>query len=165
MHDMKDTLTEMLLTALDTLPPELIVMIISCFPILELRGAIPIAMGVYHMSFWEAYVYGVVGNMLPVVPLLLLFRPLSEKLLRFGWYAKLYDWMYHRTMKKSQNIERFGAIGLILFTAVPLPTTGAWTACIAASLFKIRFVYAFSAIFIGVIIAGVVVGGGFSIFG
>jgi uncharacterized membrane protein len=166
MREIKNRLLEELLHFLDQLPPEFIVMIISCFPILELRAALPIAISVFEMAFWQAYVLSVIGNMLPVIPLLLLFQPFSQVMMRFRWYASFYDFLYHRTMKKSKNVEKYGALGLILFTAVPLPMTGAWTACFAAILFQIRFTYALVSIFIGVLIAGFIMGGlSHSIFG
>ena len=54
-------------------------------------------------------------------------------------------------------VEKYEALGLALFVAIPLPVTGAWTGCIAASLFKIRFRYAFPAICVGVFIAAIIV--------
>lgn len=159
MGKLKDTLLESLLFVLNSLPEEWIVMLISCFPILELRGALPVGMTVFDMSFWEAYIYSVLGNMLPVIPLLLLFQPLSTFMLRYRWYEKCYHWLYRRTMDKSRaNIEKYGAIGLAIFVAVPIPTTGAWTASIAACLFNLRFSYALISIFIGVLLAGMITG-------
>jgi uncharacterized membrane protein len=166
LHQAKEKVIEALLHFLNQLPPEFIIIFISCFPVLELRGAIPIALSVFHMPFWEAYVLSVIGNMLPVLPLLFLFQPLSNYLVRFVWYKRFYDWLYERTLRRGKDIQKYGAIGLILFTAVPLPTTGAWTACLAASFFKIRIRYAFVSIFIGVIIAGMLMGiFSYSIFG
>lgn len=69
----------------------------------------------------------------------------------------MYDWLYNRTMKRSGRVEKFGAIGVMLFTALPLPTTGAYSACVAAIIFGIRFRYAFLAITAGVFIAAVIV--------
>lgn len=158
MGDLKDKLLENLLLFLDQFPNEFIVMIISCFPIIELRGALPVGMTLFKMSFWEAYLYSVLGNMLPVIPLLLLFQPLSKYMLRFAWYSRCYNWLYQRTINKSKNVEKYGVLGLILFVAVPIPTTGAWTASVAACLFNIRFTYALVSIFIGVLIAGIIVG-------
>ncbi|RBW70639.1 ligand-binding protein SH3 [Bacillus taeanensis] len=126
-------------------------------PILELRGGIPLARS-FDFSLWEALFYSIIGNILPVIPLLLLFKPLSDWFLRFAWYEKMYNWLYHRTIKNSKNVERYGALGLVLFTAVPLPTTGAYSACVAAALFSIRFKYAFTAIAAGILIAGLGVG-------
>lgn len=166
MSEIKDELLQSLIGFLNQFPPELIIIIISCFPVIELRGALPIAMSVFHMPFFQAYFLSVLGNMLPVIPLLLLFQPLSQQMMRFKWYAVFYDWLYHRTLKRSKNVEKLGAFGLILFTAVPLPMTGAWTACLAAVIFQIRFIYALGAIFIGVLIAGLIMGAfSYSIFG
>lgn len=157
MSEIKAMIIEKLTNILDALPLEWMVLIMSCFPVVELRGSIPFAMA-SGMSFWQAFTLGVIGNMLPVLPLLILFRPLSDMLLRYSWYRAFYEWLYHRAMRKSKNVERFGAFGLILFTAIPLPTTGAWTACIAASFLGIRMLYAFLAIFTGVVIAGFIMG-------
>lgn len=155
---MKESLIERLTQLLDAFPPELITALIACFPILELRLAIPIGINAFSLSFWEAYIYGVIGNMLPVLPLLLLFQPLSQWLLRYAPYRRFYDWLYDRAMTKSKRVEQFGALGLVLFTALPLPTTGAWTACAVAIFFGIRTAYAFSAILIGVLVAGFLMG-------
>ncbi|MGO4887408.1 COG2426 family protein [Anaerobacillus sp. MEB173] len=155
---MKESIRDFLVETLHFLPPEMIVIIISAMPILELRGGIPLA-SIYGFPFWEAFVLSVIGNVLPVIPLLILFKPFSNWLLRFVWYRRFYNWLYNRTMRKSDKVEKYGAIGLILFTAVPLPTTGAYSACVAAALFSIRFKYAFTAIVIGIVIAAFVVGG------
>ncbi|MBO8172617.1 MAG: small multi-drug export protein [Bacillaceae bacterium] len=149
---------ERILAFLDFVPDEWVVIIISCLPFIELRGALPVAMSVYQMGFWEAWTLSVIGNIIPVLPLLILFRPLSRWMMRFRWYRIFYDWLYHRTMKKSENVEKYGALGLVLFTAVPLPTTGAWTACVAASLFDIKIKYSLPAISAGVVIAGFIIG-------
>ncbi|GAE35095.1 COG2426 family protein [Halalkalibacter akibai] len=151
---MKDAIKQFIFDHFGFLPPELLVIFISALPILELRGGIPVAhqMG---FSYWEALLYGIGGNLLPIIPILLLFQPISKWMLRFSFYKRFYDWLYQRTMKKSDKVEKFGAIGLILFTAIPLPTTGAYSACLAAILFFIPWRYAFTAIATGVVIAGV----------
>lgn len=154
---MKERLKEYLIQSLDFLPPELIVLIVSAMPIIELRGGLPLAYIHYDFSLVKSFVLSVIGNLLPLVPLLLLFRPTSKWLMRFSWYRKMYEWLYHRTIKKSSNIEKYGAIGLMLFTALPLPTTGAYSACVAASIFVISFRYAFFSIALGVIIAAIIV--------
>ncbi|WP_368505475.1 COG2426 family protein [Alkalihalophilus sp. As8PL] len=151
---MKHTIEQFLIDTFGFLPPELFVIVISAMPILELRGGIPLAHQL-GFSFSEALFYGILGNLLPIIPILLLFRPISKWMLRFSVYKRFYDWLYNRTMKKSNNVEKFGALGLILFTAVPLPTTGAYSASLAAILFFIPLRSAFLAIATGVVIAGV----------
>jgi uncharacterized membrane protein len=155
---MKDAIKQFLEDNLSFLPDEIFVMIVSAMPVLELRGGMPLAY-TYGFSFVEAFLYSVIGNLLPIIPMLLLFQPISKWLMRFKYYERFYHWLYHRTLNKSKNVEKYGAIGLILFTAVPLPTTGAYSACIAASLFGIRFKYAFWSVTAGVVVAGLVVGG------
>lgn len=139
-------------------PAEFVVVVISALPIVELRGGLPVAYIYYDFPFWKAFLLSVFGNLLPVIPLLMLFHPISNWLIKFKWYETMFDWLYHRTINKSKNIEKYGALGLILFTAIPFPTTGAYSACIAAALFAIRTRYAFSAIAVGVVIAGVGIG-------
>ncbi|NQU95020.1 MAG: small multi-drug export protein [Candidatus Omnitrophica bacterium] len=125
-------------------------------PVSELRGAIPLALAL-NFSPLKAYMLAVFGNLIPVIPLLFLFQPVSNRLRRIKFFEKFFDWLFKRTRRKAGLIEKFEALGLILFVAVPLPITGAWTGCIAATLFKIRFRYALAAVILGVLIAGLVV--------
>ncbi|WP_100406581.1 COG2426 family protein [Bacillus solitudinis] len=150
---MKETIEHFILENFGFLPPELLVVFVSALPILELRAGIPLAF-LQGLSATEAFIYSMIGNLLPIIPILVLFRPISKWMLRFSLYRRFYDWLYNRTMKKSNNVEKFGALGLILFTAVPLPTTGAWSASLAAILFFIPFRSALLSIAIGVVIAG-----------
>ena len=147
---------EQLTDALVSVNKEAAVVILAALPISELRGAIPLAISM-GFSPQKAYILGVVGNLLPVIPLLFLLQPISEKLRHIPIFERFFNWLFERTRKKATLIEKFEAIGLILFVAVPLPITGAWTGCLAATLFKIRFRYALVAIIAGVVIAGVIV--------
>lgn len=129
----------------------------AMLPILELRGAIPLAIGKLGVSPEKAYALSVIGNMMPVIPLLLLLKIVSNWLKRYKLGEKFFTWLFARTRRHSVLVEKYEALGLVLFVAVPLPITGAWTGCVAAFLFGIRFKYAFPAIFLGVLIAGVIV--------
>lgn len=135
---------------------ELAVFFISWLPIVELRGAIPLAISL-GISPWKAYCLAVIGNTIPVIPLLLLLVPVRRFLREhFQFMDKFFTWLDRRTLAKSDNIEKYGALALILFTAIPFPTTGAWTASLAAILFKIKFKYAFPSILVGIILAGII---------
>ncbi|MFP4016305.1 MAG: COG2426 family protein [Halanaerobiales bacterium] len=135
---------------------ELAVFFISGLPIVELRGAIPLAISM-GMSPLKAYGLAVVGNTIPVIPLLLLLVPV-RKFLRehLEFMDRFFTWLDKRTITKGERIEKYGALALILFTAIPFPTTGAWTASLAAVLFKIKFRYAFPAIVAGILLAGII---------
>lgn len=139
------------------LPPEAVTVAISALPIIELRGAIPWALTLGGLEWPRAYLLSVLGNIIPVVPLLLFLGPVSTWLRRVGVMDRFFEWLFARTRKRSGAIERYGALGLVLFVAVPLPVTGAWTGSAAAFLFGIPFHKALLLIAAGVAIAGIIV--------
>ena len=147
------------LKELEFLSLEMAVFFTAWLPVAELRAAIPLGifMGVPPL---QAFLLGVIGNMMPVVPLILFLNPVRNFLKRKSkLMARFFDYLDLRTINKSDHVQRYGALGLILFTAIPLPTTGAWTASLAAVLFKIKFSYAVLSITVGVILAGILITG------
>ncbi|MCJ7789310.1 MAG: small multi-drug export protein [Candidatus Atribacteria bacterium] len=130
---------------------------ISALPITELRGAIPIALTIYKMPVFPAYFFAVLGNIVPVIFLLLYLKPFSDFLCRWHFLNIFFKWLFERTHQYEEKFEKYGALFLLVFVAVPLPGTGAWTGSITAFVFGIRFWYAFPAIVGGIIIAGIVV--------
>jgi len=136
---------------------ELIVVIISVLPIIELRGALPVAINVFNMPWYWAYCLAVIGNMLPVPILLLFFDALTRIVSKVEIGRKLVNWVLERTRRHGKFIERYERIGLILFVAIPLPFTGAWTGSIAAFLMGMKFRYSFLSILCGVLISGAIV--------
>ena len=147
---------ETLLQFLKGLPKEWVAIIIASLPISELRGSIPVAMAM-GLSPMKAFWLSVLGNSLPITPILFLLGPISNGLMRFKPWKRFFDWLFEKTKAKGELIQRYEALGLLLFVAIPLPMTGAWSGCVAASLFRIKFRYAAPAIFLGVVIAGVIV--------
>lgn len=148
----------LLVEMLASVPHWLAVLVIGAIPISELRGAIPVAMGVYGMGPVEAYSLSVVGNLIPVVPLLLFLEPVSGYLRRYRIFDIFFTWLFSRTRRNhTENFEKYGLLALTLFVAVPLPVTGAWTGCAAAFVFGIKFRQSFPAIAAGVLIAGIIV--------
>jgi len=154
-------LVERIVDVLSGLPKELITCFIAMLPISELRGAIPWALASPPVGgglTWErAYIFAVTGNFIPVIPILLLLGPLSRGLSRFKIFERFFNWLFSRTRKKSRIVEKYEALGLTAFVAIPLPVTGAWTGCVAAFIFGIRFRYAVLSIISGILIAGVIV--------
>lgn len=142
---------------LSFLPPEIMVMIISAMPVIEVKGGLPVG-SFLGLSFNSSLFYSILGNLLPVLPVLLLFKPFSHWMMRIRFYQYLYDWLAVRTAKKSDAIKKYGAWGLVLFTAVPLPTTGAYSACLISVVFAVPIRRAFLSISLGVIIASTMIG-------
>ena len=133
------------------------VFLISMVPLIELRGAIPVgvAMG---LPLWQVYVIAIIGNMLPVPFIILFVRPL------FKWIRvhipKLEGFVSRleaRAKAKSANVVRYQTWGLLLFVAIPLPGTGAWTGALIAAVLNMRLKRAVPVIFLGVTIAGCII--------
>jgi len=132
--------------------------LLAAMPVGELRVAIPVAIGVYGMDPLTAYIVAVIGNMLPVVPLLLFLESVSNYLRRWVFWDVFFNWLFTRTYHRHNGkFERYGTIALLFFVAIPLPVTGAWTGCAAAFVFGIQFRHAFLAILGGVMLAGLIV--------
>jgi uncharacterized membrane protein len=148
---------EKLIALLSGSPHEITTIVLAMAPISELRGAIPYAVTIGNMPWQEAYVIAVIANFIPVIFILHWIGPVSEYLRRFSTFDRFFDWLFARTRRRGKMIERFEIIGLILFVAIPLPITGAWTGSLAAFLFGVRKRVAYPAIFVGIMIAGVVV--------
>ena len=136
---------------------ELVVLIIAALPIFELRGALPVAINMFHFSWYYAFVLAIIGNLLPV-PFLLLFLNITSRLLsKIGLFERMLHWIFERTRRQGRVVEKYERIGLALFVAIPLPATGVWTGSLTAVLFGLKFKHAFLSIFIGVFIAGIIV--------
>jgi uncharacterized membrane protein len=139
------------------LSPTLAVLLVAMLPIFELRGAIPLGINFYHMVWYQAVIIAIIGNMLPIFLILLLLDKIASLLSRIRIFERFFTWLFNRTRKKSKIIEEYETIGLMLFVAIPLPMTGAWTGAIAAFLLGLKYIDALLAIFLGVLIAAVVV--------
>ena len=142
-------------------PPELATFIISMLPISELRGAIPVAIGIYNLNPIQAYFISVIGNMIPVVFILAVIEPASKYLVkRSKLFNKFFSWLFARTQRKyNHKFEKWGALALITFVAIPLPITGGYSGAVAAFVFGIPFKRALPLIFFGIMIAGVIMTG------
>lgn len=148
------TLVEML----GSVPHWLAVLIMGALPVSELRGAIPVAIGIYKMGPFEAFFLSVLGNLLPVIPLLLFLEPVSNYLRRYSIFDTFFTWLFSKTRRNNvESFEKYGLLALTVFVAIPLPATGAWSGCAAAFVFGVKFRHALPAIAAGVVIAGIVV--------
>ncbi len=139
------------------LSPEWATALVASLPVSELRGSIPLAILQFKFVWWKAYLISVAGNMIPVIPWLLFLNYAQQGLMRYRLPRMFFNWIFARTRRKGKMIEEYETLGLMMFVAIPLPITGAWTGCIAAFLFGIKMRHALLAIFTGVLIAGTIV--------
>ena len=133
------------------------ILAIAASPISELRGAIPWAITVFHFPWYYAFLIAVIGNLLPIPFILLFLDSFSRLLSKISFFERMISWLFERTRRRGRMVERYERIGLILFVAIPLPITGAWTGSLAAVLFGLKFKHAILSIFIGILIAGLIV--------
>ena len=106
---------------------------LSMLPFTELRGSIPLAITM-GMAPWWAFVVAVAGNLVPVLPILLLLTPGQELLTRFSRFRARISKDFTENPWQGRTSKKYGALGLLLFVAVPLPGTGAWTGALLASV-------------------------------
>lgn len=141
----------------DKIPGELVVFIISVFPVLELRGGL-IAASILGIEWWKAFIFCFLGNMLPIPFILLFIRKIFELMRKWGPFNKVVDWLEKKADKHKDKIEKYRLWGLFILVAIPLPGTGGWTGALVAALMDIRVKHALPAIAAGVFVAGVIVG-------
>lgn len=144
----------------------LIIFLISMVPLIELRGAIPYAVGFIEagepLKLWLCYVIAILGNMLPV-PFIYFF---ARKVLEWGkdkkFIGKFFTFCLEKGHKGGEKLQEKAGKGLfwalLLFVGIPLPGTGAWTGTLAASILDMGFKKSVLAVVLGVILAGIIMG-------
>lgn len=141
------------------IPQELAVVLIAMVPVAELRVSIPVALGVYKMSIPSAIFWSVLADIFISAVIIYSIGPIYNKCLgKFKFFDKFFDWFFKRTRRRFfHKYEVFGSLALILFVAIPLPITGAWTGSVASWLFDVPKKKALLYVSLGVIIsAGIV---------
>lgn len=139
------------------IPNWLIVFIISVFPILECRLGMFTAIGILNMNPFLGFIISFIGNILPIPFILLLINEIFVLLKKIPGVKKPIIWLEEKTLKKRDKIDKYGIWGLLIFVAIPLPGTGAWTGALLASLLHLDRKKSFGVICIGVFIAGLII--------
>lgn len=142
------------------LPKYLAVFLISMVPLIELRGGVPIALGM-GLPTVPAYILCVIGNMIPV-PFIYFF---ARKVLIWGagkrYIGKFFTFCLEKGEKAGKKLSHAAGrkglfVALLLFVGIPLPGTGAWTGALGASFLNMGFKSTVAAVSLGVIIAGII---------
>lgn len=135
----------------------IVTLFVSMVPLIELRGAIPIATGM-ELSPWVAIPVAMVGNLIPI-PFIILF---IKKI--FAWMRKISPKLNHvvdkleaKAEKNKAKVLKYAFWGLALFVGIPLPGTGAWTGALVAAMLDMPLKKAFPSIVLGVLIAGIII--------
>ena len=145
---------------MNTLTKYLFIFFISMVPLIELRGAIPFAVGM-GLPLIQSYIFCIIGNMLPV-PVIYFF---ARKVLEWGkdkkYIGRFFSFCLEKGNKGGQKLlEKAGDKGtflaLLLFVGIPIPGTGAWTGTLAASILNMGFKKSVAAVMLGVLLAGII---------
>jgi len=135
--------------------PEIVVFIISLFPILELRGGL-LAASLLKIPATTAIPVCILGNIIPIPFILLFIKQIFKWMKKVKAFRPMIEWLERKAMGKSEKIEKYEFWGLALFVGIPLPGTGAWTGALIASLLGIDIKKSSLAIFVGIMMATVI---------
>lgn len=149
---MKDRLIQLV----EGFPVEWQVLILAALPIAELRAAIPLGV-VAGLPILEAFILGVIGNLLPVGFLLVLLPYALRMLSYWGLGKRLLNRLHFKVQANSDIVDKYGFIGLFLFVVIPFPGTGAWTGSLVAVVLEMQTIKAFIAIAFGVLGGGAII--------
>ena len=131
------------------------VFFLSMVPVLELRAAIPIG-ATLGLEWVANYLICVIGNMIPVPIILLFVRHVLEWMKKIPHLDKIALRVENKAQKNTPKVQKYASLGLLIFVALPLPGTGAWTGALVAAMLDMRMKYAIPSIFCGVLIAGLI---------
>ena len=148
-------MVETLVGIFENVPKEVAALIISMLPIVELRGGI-IASKLMAIPLSVAFPICVFGNVLPMPVILIFLNKIFAFLRRFSIFDKVLNFIDKKAEKNKEKVEKYKALGLFLFVAIPLPGTGAWTGALVANALNMPFKKSFPSIVCGVITAGVI---------
>lgn len=138
----------------------IITAIIGMVPIIELRGAIPVGVFTFHLTYIESFLCSFIGNIIPVYFIVKYIQPLFVFFGRWKPFRIIIDWASEKATKhieEDERLQNFAALGLFLFVAIPLPGTGAWVGSLIANFLNIPPKKAIPPIILGVLTAGIIV--------
>lgn len=133
-------------------------LLVSMVPVVELRGAIPFGHNVLGLGIWPTFFASIIGNIIPVPFIIVYIRRV------FQWMRchmprldRLVDKLEAKAHLKGRMVSKYKYLGLMLFVAIPLPGTGAWTGALAAAFLDMPLRRALPSVALGVSAAGVII--------
>lgn len=152
---MVQSLVQWFIDTLSGIPKDIVCLIISMVPILELRGGM-IAAALFGLPWLRALLFCIIGNMLPMPFVLLLIDKIFDLLKKTKTFRPIVEKLEQRALGHREKIEKYEFWGLVLFVGIPLPGTGGWTGSLAAALMGLRFKKAFPAVILGILLAATI---------
>ena len=137
----------------------LITFFLGMCPIIEIRGAIPVGVSL-GLSYLESFILGFIGNIIPIFFIVKFIGPIFEFFRKWKIFRIIIDWASNKATKKieeSTKLQNYTALGLFIFVAIPIPTTGAWVGSLVANFLHVPLKKAFPPLALGVLTAGIIV--------
>ena len=134
---------------------EVVIFIISMFPILELRGGL-LAASLLKVPIIKAIPLCIIGNLIPIPFILIFIKKIFSWMKRFKIFRGLIEKLENRAMSKSGKVTQYEFMGLVLFVGIPIPGTGAWMGSLIAALLEMDTKKAVLAELLGIAIATVI---------
>ena len=135
----------------------LLTLLVSMVPVVELRGGIPFGVTA-GLPVWAAFIAAVIGNLIPVPFIIVYIRRIFQWMRRrIPRLNRMVDALERKAHLKGQRVTKYKYLGLMLFVAIPLPGTGAWTGSLAAAFLDMPLRKAIPSVVVGVLVAGLAI--------
>lgn len=135
---------------------EVAVFLLSMFPIIELRGAIPVALSL-GIDYKNSFLISFIGSSIPTVFIVYLIGYVFMLLRKINFFDKLITKITNKTLSKRDQIDKYGYWGLFLFVAIPLPGTGVWTGSLISHLLGMNKIKSVITVILGNLTSGIIV--------
>lgn len=129
---------------------------LAMIPIIEQKVAIPVGI-LAHMDSLQVYFLTLIGAILPAPFIILFVTAVFKYLKQFTLFEGMVNKLEQRALSRSNQVEQYKMIGLLLFVAIPLPGTGVWTGSLIAALLGLEKKKAILAVVLGAIVCGFII--------
>jgi uncharacterized membrane protein len=148
---------------MDSIARYIFIFVLSLMPTIEVRGSVPMVFILFRNNYEAsiALVIAIVSNLIIAPILFLALDWFNDMIMTSKRFPSLLKNIYLRVLRyarsKGTKINRYSLVGLLLFVAIPLPGTGAWTGSIVAYVLGFDKKKSIIAIELGVIMASLIV--------
>lgn len=140
-------------------PKELATFLIALIPVTELRASIPLAIKVYGMAPFFAWLYSVLGTYFAMILIVYLLDPVAKVLSQhIAFFEKFFTWLFEHTRKRANaKMEKYGSWAIFILAATPIPLLGGLTGALAAFVFGVEKKKSLPLLLVGTMVSGVIV--------
>ena len=152
-------MSDFIISLFSNVPRELATFLIALIPVTELRASIPLAIKVYKMAPFAAWLYSVLGTYFAMVLIVFLLDPIAKFLSKYiSLFEKFFVWLFEHTRKKAdKKMEKYGEWAIFILAATPVPFVGGLTGALAAFVFNVQLKKSLPLLLIGTMVSGFIV--------